>query len=137
MGLSFHARRKAKGLIPDAKVLRDKDRDRSNDNTEYHTTRWRKLRLSVIAVMPVCPDPFNVHGDRVVPSKEVHHIVPINADKTKAFDKSNLIALCQSCHKKSDVLDESNPNRQRLLMRRVLSEGSGGGRFSLQRCLDD
>lgn len=34
---------------------------------------------------------------------ETHHIVPIAADETLAFDDSNLITLCRDCHKLADA----------------------------------
>ena len=31
---------------------------------------------------------------------DIHHIIPINEDTTKAFDYDNVVALCKECHKK-------------------------------------
>lgn len=38
-------------------------------------------------------------NDKTTPSTQVHHIVPISVDKRRRLDRSNLIAVCEECHK--------------------------------------
>jgi 5-methylcytosine-specific restriction endonuclease McrA len=32
---------------------------------------------------------------------EVHHKVPLSVDPSRAYDASNLVALCQRCHQQA------------------------------------
>lgn len=90
----------------------------------YNTARWRSIRDWAMGMMPLCPDPFGDHPDRVVPAAEVHHIVPLERDDSLAFDRDNVIPLCRRCHAKADALDRVDPVAQVLKMKRAL----GGAR---------
>ena len=120
MGLSFYERRK---LVDSRIGKRDAtEQKRSHDHDSvYNCTRWHKLRDRMRFFFPICPDPFNVHGLKVVASKEVHHIVPLTADLSLKYDERNLIPLCQSCHRRADKMDEDQPQEQRSLMTRLRS----------------
>lgn len=48
------------------------------------------------AKYPICYDPFGWHT--VKPCDDVHHIIPISTDSSKAYDKRNLVTLCRQCH---------------------------------------
>ena len=43
---------------------------------------------------PLCEECLN--QERLTPSKEVHHIVPL--EKGGTHDEHNLMALCKACH---------------------------------------
>ena len=60
--------------------------------------QWRKVRLRVLAEEPCCVD---CEKDGVVqPAEHVHHIVPINVDRSLRLERSNLVPLCVECHEK-------------------------------------
>lgn len=58
--------------------------------------RWRKLRDAFIARHPICADPFELHGDQIVPATQVDHIIPRKRGGTD--EEPNLQALCAHCH---------------------------------------
>lgn len=53
--------------------------------------RWRKTRELVLSRNPIC---YFCHKF----SDEVHHID--SKDETKFYELSNLVAICEQCHKK-------------------------------------
>lgn len=65
----------------------------------YNTQRWRNLRKSMLMIHPLCQ---NCLKNLAI---DVHHIKEISSGETLeemkelAFDSSNLICLCQDCHK--------------------------------------
>ena len=78
--------------------------DRKTQDYDHirNSSQWQRLRRAMMLENPVCPDPFGRHGEVTVPSKEVHHIIPLSQDVSKAYQKENLLALCQSCHAIAD-----------------------------------
>jgi 5-methylcytosine-specific restriction enzyme A len=58
----------------------------------YRTAQWQTLRKVVLSEQPVCA----VCHMRL--SQEVDHIVPLQQDATRAFDRTNLQGLCVKCH---------------------------------------
>ena len=67
------------------------------DKTPYDRT-WVKLRRMVLAEEPVCRSCQK--SNRITPSKEVHHIIPIAENPDLRLERSNLMALCKPCHSK-------------------------------------
>lgn len=67
--------------------------------------RWQKLRALVLIEEPLCRDPYGEHmlADRLEISVEVHHIVPLCEDISKAYDRSNCAGLCIACHRRVDA----------------------------------
>ena len=65
-----------------------------------HSKAWNSLRRMYFAEYPLCADPFGVHKilGVTVPAQDVHHKVSIQKDPSLAFDQTNLISLCRSCH---------------------------------------
>ena len=55
---------------------------------------WKRIRDTYVASHPLC-ERCKQQG-KLVPTQEVHHILPLSEGGTHARD--NLIALCQSCH---------------------------------------
>ena len=84
----------------------------------WRSKRWQETRAVAFNHMPVCLDPFGVHGSRVVATEEIHHIVPLHKDPDRvlAFKLENLAGLCKSCHKRADILDLTDHGAQVKLM---------------------
>ena len=80
-------------------MAKDKDYKRL-----IHTTRWLRLRASVITDHPLC-ERCEREGI-VTAATEVHHRVPVEhgmnpREKERLmFDRLNLVALCHGCHVK-------------------------------------
>lgn len=66
------------------------------------TQAWTLLSRAHRADNPWCADPFGVHGNRLAPAEEVHHIVKIVHDNESAFDADNLMSVCKACHRRLD-----------------------------------
>lgn len=68
-----------------------------------NTQRWRRIRATVLESSPFCEDCRA--GGRVSLATEVHHVIPLESVRDArrmeelAYDRSNLVALCQPCHK--------------------------------------
>lgn len=62
----------------------------------YNTDKWKKLRVLKLMKNPLC-EMCEKEGI-VKPALDVHHIVPILKDMTKAFDEDNLMSLCRKHH---------------------------------------
>lgn len=58
---------------------------------------WRRASERIRAVRPLC-EVCEAFG-RIRPSRDVHHIVPIRDDRSRRFERSNLIAVCRECHR--------------------------------------
>ena len=69
----------------------------------HHSNRWTKLSLSVrerdrfLCVYCLLHDKHVTTADI-----EVHHIVPIEQDGDKAYDRHNLISLCREHHEQAE-----------------------------------
>ncbi len=72
---------------------RDYDQARARDRNRqvYHSARWRRLRLIVLARDPLCRD----CGDAA--AVDADHIIPIDHGGD-AWELSNLQGLCRGCH---------------------------------------
>ena len=66
----------------------------------YGSRRWRLVSEQIRHEHPLCADPFGTHAkeNRVVPSQEVHHRIPLRQGLAYALDASNLMAVCRACH---------------------------------------
>lgn len=78
----------------------------------YNTPQWKNLRKWKVSVNPLCEDCLdpNVknedgsYGEKITPTAEVHHIVPILKGsnelerKDYAYNPSNLCSLCVFHH---------------------------------------
>lgn len=68
-----------------------------------HSATWNKKAIEIkerdkyLCVMCLKEKRLNYIG------LEVHHIVPIEEDKTKAYDNDNLITLCREHHELAEV----------------------------------
>ena len=76
-------------------------------NLEYmkliNTWRWQKLRTAQLSDTPLC-ERCRSEG-RLTPATQVHHVVPVEsthdpvAMKNLAYDRANLMSVCEACHK--------------------------------------
>lgn len=69
----------------------------------YNSKEWKLIRDTVIREHPLCSDCLK--QQKITPAEEVHHIVsfmkyPESDPRRKeyAYNKSNLVALCRTCH---------------------------------------
>lgn len=71
---------------------------RPNATSVYNTSRWRKLRASVLLRDDhTCW--CGVHGPSHGVSMTVHHLEPFTgSDDPKAWDAANLVTLCPTHH---------------------------------------
>lgn len=62
-----------------------------------NTTKWKKIRSEI-----VWRDNNTCQVCRKLPKRKtpinVHHIIKITEDYSRAYDKTNLICLCATCH---------------------------------------
>lgn len=90
------------------------DQRRGASSQRGYGSRWRRLRRLVLAINPLCVDPWGVHQKtgEVVLATDVDHIVPRSAGGTDELD--NLQGLCHQCHsKKTAAVDHGfgNPSQ--------------------------
>jgi 5-methylcytosine-specific restriction enzyme A len=62
----------------------------------YRRAAWRRLRKRVLQQQPFCQKCFE-RGD-LTPAQALHHVISVEKDPTRAFDVTNLMPLCTSCH---------------------------------------
>lgn len=63
---------------------------------DYHNAEWRRLSLKLKNRYRQCqrcgtPGRTGLH---------VHHIVPVREDPSRFLDESNLVVLCEDCHRR-------------------------------------
>ena len=102
----------------------------AKDKSEiYNSREWKELRTMKLRANPLCEqcikdgEAVGIPGGYVSSATCVHHIVPIETAKTKeemrrlAFDKRNLMALCQSCHAR--IHKELGSNTAKIVRQRA------------------
>jgi 5-methylcytosine-specific restriction endonuclease McrA len=72
--------------------------DRYRGAALYRSSRWARLRASVLRRSPVCTCARCVADGRVRPTSVVHHRAPHGGDPARFFDVGNLVAMAASCH---------------------------------------
>ena len=72
----------------------------------YRTFRWRKLRREILDAAPLCVK--CVIDGRTKAATEVDHILPLKDYPDLAYIRSNLQALCKTCH-----LDKTSKENRR------------------------
>ncbi|WP_088370732.1 HNH endonuclease [endosymbiont 'TC1' of Trimyema compressum] len=74
-----------------SKTQNDKEY-RKLKNKIYGSKKWRRLREKIfIRDLFTC----QMCGAK---AEEVHHIISLHEDESKAFDKNNLMSICRECH---------------------------------------
>lgn len=107
-----------------------------------HKGRWARLRRTVLGEHPICQDCAD--AGRLAIATEVHHIVPVETAITRQqkaalmYDRSNLRALCHSCHlKRHEAMGKGGKDGARRraaeqleeFRRKFFADGQEGGRF--------
>ncbi len=67
---------------------------RDKETKRRYGRAWKRIRDKYAAGHPFCEMYFE--RGIIVPTKEIHHKLPLSEGGT--HDRSNLIALCKSCH---------------------------------------
>jgi 5-methylcytosine-specific restriction endonuclease McrA len=62
----------------------------------YNTVRWRKLRNRILKEYPYC---FKCGIGKQESSLHVHHIIEPRGNEDLFFDESNLVSVCEACHR--------------------------------------
>ena len=70
--------------------------ERNPDVNRKYGRAWKRIRDNYVKQHPLCE--LCLKEGRLTPVQEVHHILPIS--QGGKHDRSNLMALCQSCHTK-------------------------------------
>ena len=76
---------------------RCKSRYNAPKHGERYDRKWRVLSESFRHLNPLCHDCYD--KDIATPADEVHHIIPISEDPSRRLDITNLVSLCQACHR--------------------------------------
>ena len=87
----------------------------SSDNQQRGTAtargydaHWRRLRHLVLLDEPLCASCLS--RGRYTPANEVDHIVPIAVAPARRLDRTNLQALCKTCHSRK-TMEETHGKR--------------------------
>ena len=73
--------------------------ERDPASNKRYGRAWKRIRDRYIKAHPLCEE-CEKQG-RLTPAEEVHHIRPLS--KGGGNEKSNLMALCKSCHSRITV----------------------------------
>src|SRR5215203_4967067 len=91
---------------PDGKTREQRraiyDKSRVTDRAFYWSTEWRNFRREYLAVNPLCVDCLPA----VRAAVEVHHRLKRRDNPDAAFDRSQMAALCKTCHSKRTARGE-------------------------------
>jgi 5-methylcytosine-specific restriction protein A len=77
------------------------DQMRGSSAQRGYDRDWQRLRGVVLREEPVC------RTCRRALAQEVDHIVPIDQSPERRLDRSNLQALCKSCHSRKTAVEDS------------------------------
>ncbi len=70
-----------------------------------NTKRWAMCAKWVLANFPLCADPFGAHGDQDTVATQADHIIGLATQPELAFERSNLQALCATCHARKSAIE--------------------------------
>ena len=76
-------------------IVRNQDNRLSSTDRGYDAL-WRKVRNRKLKANPLCENCQSV--GILKPADIVHHIVPVETDKTIRLVPENLMSLCRDCH---------------------------------------
>ncbi len=92
-GFSY-ARKEMKQCHTNQNVLVPIPAARDPKTNNRYGRSWKRIRDRYIKAHPLCEE-CQKQG-KLTPAEEVHHILPLS--KGGGNEKSNLMALCKSCH---------------------------------------
>ena len=86
----------ASNTVPNIKRLSKQYNQYERDpaSNKRYGRAWKRIRDRYIKAHPLCEE-CQKQG-KLTPAEEVHHILPLS--KGGGNEKSNLMALCKSCH---------------------------------------
>ena len=87
---------------------------RPNSGARGYGKDWQRLRAKVISEEPLCRlclKGSQSQRPRVEPAVEVDHIQPVTLAPELRLERSNLMPLCKSCHRRKTIM-ERTPLRQ-------------------------
>ena len=88
----------------DIKVIaRDSDQRRGSSTQRGYDYRWQKTSRGYLARNPLC---IKCEENGVISAAtDVDHIIPIQVDSMRKYDRTNWQALCKSCHSRKTAKD--------------------------------
>ena len=71
-----------------------------------HTNQWTTYSRHYRNRNPRCCDPLGHHTEdgRTVLTEQVHHIVPLEVDASRAYDDDNCAPVCCDCHRHIETM---------------------------------
>ena len=93
------------------RAVNDKVYDEQRKGTIARTiragARWRRFSKVLLRKYPLCRDPFGTHKrlGEVVPSQDVHHIIPLAQNPALAYTLGNCATLCRGCHNRIGAME--------------------------------
>lgn len=114
------------GARSEAQRKADFDKRRGTAAERGYDARWRKLRSVVLFEEPLCRTCL-VRG-YTTPASEVDHIVPHKGRRELFYDRTNLQAMCKSCHSRKTATEDSSFATTSSTARPCPTRPSDGGR---------
>ena len=85
----------------------------------YNSSAWRRIKEMVMSASAGLDEVLLRQG-RIVPANQVHHIIPLSEDFTRALDKTNLIALSAETHSMIHSLYKEDEEVKRKVQQRLM-----------------
>lgn len=77
---------------------------RPNSHQRGYDYDWRVFRDAYLKANPLCVDCLTTN--RPEPATELHHIVKLRDAPERKLDRSNVMSLCGTCHKRRTAAGE-------------------------------
>jgi len=88
-----------------AKLAQQLDQGLAMSAKIHSSSQWRVVSKQVLALQPLCYDPFKIHLTKPSLAVHSHHVEPLRYRPDLAFDMDNLRGLCIRCHSKIEALE--------------------------------
>lgn len=95
------------GTCPNCYPRSAKQSTETEKKKGYRRNRWRTLSERIRSEEPLCWKCIADGKKNIQPARHVHHIVKVGTDKSKMYDRNNLIPCCEECHLEIEQLAES------------------------------
>lgn len=82
---------------------------RGSSGSRGYDHRWRALRAAYLRQHPLCE--VCERKGKTTPAVQVHHAIKIKDDRSRRLDVSNLVAVCDPCHR---IVERMSDNRLSL-----------------------